>query len=349
MVHILTRRRLVCVAGGALAGMTLGQPTWAQGKSARAVYPVALPIYGPFFVAERKGYFRDEGLQVQLTQGGSGTKMREIMAAGEGDLGIGDFTHPLQMTNRGRPAKALAALDTRAAGVFIVAESLFKQGVTDIAKLAAVKRADGGRPILGVSSLGGTSHLWSSFFLEQMGVDRAFTFRGLGGTSSMLGALKSQQIDCLVLSQSALKDAESNGWGRFLFDMADDANWNKYVGGKVPVTVYFTLQSTIERDPAMVQALVNALYRSVHWIAKAPAEEVLAEIEPYVGSTSRDANLVEIAVGKRVADVEGRIDAASFERGGKVYFRELTGIKPVSLAEAYAPQFIDAAPAKARR
>lgn len=349
MTHILTRRQLVVVAGGALAGMAAGTPAWAQGKNARAVYPVSIATYSSYFVADRKGFFKDEGLNLQLIQGGSGTRMREIVASGQGDIGIGDITHPLQMTNRGRAAKVLSAVDTRAAGVMIVAEELFKQGVTDLAKLAAYKRPDGGKPIVGVSSLGGTSHVWSSYFLERMNLDRTFTFRGLGTISNMLGALKSQQIDCLVLANSALKDAETHGWGRLLFDMGTDANWNKYVGGKVPVSVNFALQSTIERDPAMVQALVNALLRSVRWIAEQPAEEVLAQIEPFVGSTSREANLIEIGIGKLVADPEGRIDAASFERGGKVYFREMTDIKPVSLADAYAPQFIEAANKKLPR
>jgi hypothetical protein len=41
---------------------------------------------------------------------------------------------------------------------------------------------------------------------------------------------------------------------------------NKYIGGKVPVTAHFTLQSTIDKDPAKMQAFVTALWRATQWI-----------------------------------------------------------------------------------
>src|SRR4051794_4027385 len=103
MAHIISRRRVLCVTAGTLAAGCLPPAARAQAKSGRAIYPVALPNYQVLFVALRNGFFKDEGLDVVLTQGGSGTKMREIVASGEGDIGIGDMTHPLQLTNRNRP------------------------------------------------------------------------------------------------------------------------------------------------------------------------------------------------------------------------------------------------------
>ena len=49
-------------------------------------------------------------------------------------------------------------------------KDLFDQGVDTVEKFAAWKRPDGKRAILGVSSLGGTSHLWSHYFMESMGL-----------------------------------------------------------------------------------------------------------------------------------------------------------------------------------
>jgi len=109
------------------------------------------------------------------------------------------------------------------------------------------------------------------------------------------------------------------------------------------VTAHFTLQATIDKDPAKMQAFVTALWRASQWIKSHEPEEIYATIEPYVGSTSKDANIAEIATVKKVADYDGRIDAASFERGGKVWFREMTGIKPLTIGEIVAPGFIDGA------
>jgi NitT/TauT family transport system substrate-binding protein len=142
---------------------------------------------------------------------------------------------------------------------------------------------------------------------------------------------------------SLLNDSVAQGWGALLFDGTDEAIWNKYIGGKVPVTAHFTLQSTIDKDPPKMQALVTALWRATQWIKAHSPEEVYEAIEPYVGSTSRSANILEIETLKKVADYEGTIDAASWKRGEKVWFREMTGIKPLAIADLVNSTFIDAA------
>jgi NitT/TauT family transport system substrate-binding protein len=128
-----------------------------------------------------------------------------------------------------------------------------------------------------------------------------------------------------------------------LFDGTDEAIWNKYIGGKIPVTGHFTLQSTIDKDPAKMQAFVTALWRASQWIKAHSPDEIYDVIEPYVGSTSRGANILEITALKKVADYEGTIDAEGFARGGKVWFREMTGIKPLTIADVVSPGFVEAA------
>ena len=60
-------------------------------------------------------------------------------------------------------------------------------------------------------------------------------------------------------------------------------------------------------------------------------------------STSRNANLIEITALQKVTDYEASIDAAGFARGEKVWFREMTGIKPLTIADVVSPTFIESA------
>jgi len=60
-------------------------------------------------------------------------------------------------------------------------------------------------------------------------------------------------------------------------------------------------------------------------------------IEPYVGSTSRNANILEITALQKVTDYDASIDAAGWARGEKVWFREMTGIKPLTIAQVVSP------------
>jgi len=342
MAMILSRRSaLTVIAGG--ASLAAG-PVRAEAMSGRPIYPVAVPIYQSQFVADRIGYFKEAGLDCKLIQGGSGVKTREIIASSQGDIGIGDVTHPMQLANHGRAGRILMPTDTRSSAVmFIIRRDLWDQGITTLEKLAGWKRPDGRKPIVSVSSLGGTNHVWSSYYMETMGLAEKVTWIGTGNVDTMLGSLKSKQVDVLVSSRSLLDESEEQGWGTLLFDGTDEAIWNKYIGGRVPVTCHFTVQSTIDKDRPKMQAFVTALWRAAQWIKVHSPEEVYDAIEPYVGSTSRKANILEITALKKVADYDGVIDAASFTRGEKVWFREMTGIKPLSISEVVVRDFVEAA------
>ena len=339
--HFTRRSALTIIAGGAT--LSAGRAR-AEAQSGRAIYPVAVPVYQSQFVADRAGFFKDAGLDCKLIQGGSGVKTREIIASSQGDIGIGDITHPMQLCNHGRNARVLMPVDTRSNSVmFIIRKDLLDQGITTLEALAAWKRPDGRKPIVSVSSLGGTNHVWASYYMEVMELDQKVTWIGTGNVDTMMGTLKTKQADVLVNSLSVLTDSVAQGWGALLFDGTDEAIWNKYIGGKVPVTSHFTLQSTIDKDPPRMQAFVTALWRATQWIKAHSPDEIYDTIEPYVGSTSRDANVSEITTVKKVTDYEGIIDAASFARGEKVWFREMTGIKPLTMAEIVNTSFVEAA------
>ena len=342
MAYVTRRSALTIIAGGG-AAVAAGRAR-AEDKPGRAIYPVAVPVYQTQFVADKIGYFKEAGLDCKLVQGGSGVKTREIIASSQGDIGIGDVTHPMQLSNHGRNGRILLPTDTRSSSVmFIIRKDLMDQGITTLEKLTEWKRPDGRKPIVSVSSLGGTNHVWSSYYMETMELDQKVTWVGTGNVDTMMGSLKTKQVDVLVSSQSLLNDSVEQGWGALLFDGTDEAIWNKYIGGKIPVTGHFTLQSTIDKDPAKMQAFVTALWRAAQWIKTHSPDEIYDVIEPYVGSTSRRANVLEITALKKVADYDGTIDAEGFARGGKVWFREMTGIKPLTPADVVSPGFVEAA------
>ena len=343
MANLIKRRAIIAVAATAPAW-----PALAQGNTGSAVYPVAVPSYEVQFVAMDKGYFKDEGFDFKLIQGGSGVKTREILASRQGDFAMADIIHVLQLNKNGRPTKALITTDQRAPGVrFAIRKDLFDQGIDTVQKAAEWKRPDGKRAIFGVSSLGGTSHLWSHYFTEKLGLADKVTWVGVGNVDTMLGSLKTKQIDVLSSAISVVTEAEKNGWGKVIYSPSDEKTWNAVIGGPVPVNVNFCLTATIDKEPEKVQAFTNAIWRAQQFIKKSTPEQILASIERYVGSTSKDSNLLEIGELKEVSDWNGLITPESYARGEKVWYSELTGIKqPLKVEDAFADKFLKAAHAK---
>jgi NitT/TauT family transport system substrate-binding protein len=348
MAFLLKRREIVSLMGASAAlSASGGFAARAQDRSGKAVYPVATPTYEVQFVADTQGFFKDEGYAFKVIQGGSGVKTREILASRQADFAIADILHVLQLNNHSRPARALNAVDSRAPGVrFAIRKDLYDQGVNTIQKAADWKRPDGKRAIFGVSSIGGTSHLWSHYFADRLGIADKVTWIGVGNTDTMLGAFKTKQIDVLSASLALIADSEENGWGKQIYAPSELKTWNQVIGGAVPVNTNFCLLQTIEKEPEKVQAFTNAIWRATQWLHEHSVEETLGAIERYVGSTSPEANKLEITELKAVQDTSGLITPESYARGEKVWYSDLTGIKPVKLEDAFEGRFLKAAQAK---
>src|SRR4030081_3803697 len=150
MAKQFTRRSALTIIAGGGASVSASR-AWAEDRSGRVIYPVAVPVYQTQFVAGRIGFFKEAGLDCKLIQGGSGVKTREIIASSQGDIGIGDITHPMQLSNHGRNARVLMPVDTRSSpAVFIIRKDLAAQAITTLEELTAGKRRDGRKPIMSV-------------------------------------------------------------------------------------------------------------------------------------------------------------------------------------------------------
>src|SRR6202042_719553 len=132
MARSISRRSALTIIAGGGTLLAAGRAS-AEAKSGRAIYPVAVPVYQSQFVADRAGFFKDADLDCKLIQGGSGVKTREIIASSQGDVGIGDVTHPMQLSNHGRAGRILMPTDTRSSSaVFIIRKDLKDQGITTL-------------------------------------------------------------------------------------------------------------------------------------------------------------------------------------------------------------------------
>ena len=68
------------------------------------------PDHAPIIIADKYGYFKDEGLDVEIIQGNAGINIPRLLAAKEIEFGIGSNSFvPLNMLSNGIPAKAVMA------------------------------------------------------------------------------------------------------------------------------------------------------------------------------------------------------------------------------------------------
>jgi NitT/TauT family transport system substrate-binding protein len=342
MVYISRRSLISAVLAAPFA--VKASASLAANKSINLVYPNVVILYTPLYVAVKKGFFKDEGIDTKLIVGGGGAKTRQVLAAGEADYGLADASHSLLLTSRGRKAKLLSATDRRCGAIqMVVRKDLYDQGVTSLEKLAEWKRPNGSKPIVGAPALGGTAHLWASFVTDKLGVTEKFLWLGVGTVDTVMGGLQSKQFDLVLCTPAMQADAKARGWGELIFDGLSDEVAKNMVGGDAPVTAHFALQETIEKDRPLAQAYVNANYRAAQWMKDRPPEEICDTLEEFLGNNSRTAALEELETNKIVFDYNMAIRKENYDRGGPIWFRELTNIKPIPFEDAVDVSFIEAA------
>src|ERR1700756_5640668 len=99
-----------------LAGwFTFGGYAQAQGKPEKTKVTIAVGgknglYYLPLTIAERLGYFKDEGLDVEISDFAGGAKSLEALVGGSVDVVAGAYEHTINMQVKGQHIRAFALM-----------------------------------------------------------------------------------------------------------------------------------------------------------------------------------------------------------------------------------------------
>lgn len=267
------------VRGGArgvlsLVLLALATPVLAQGAHAALEKPnVAIAvggksamIYLPLTIAERLGYFRDEGLSVEISDFNGGSKALQAVIGGSADVVAGVYEHTVRMQASGQHLAAFVALGSSMQLALAVATSEADR-IRSPGDLKGLK--------IGVSAPGSTTHMMVERILagaQLSGQDVSII--GVGLSSTAVAAIVSRQIDAICTAEATASLMEHRGLVKVLVDARTRAGTEKVFGGPVPTSVLYAQASFLRNNPNTAQALANALIRAGRWLEHATPEEV---------------------------------------------------------------------------
>jgi NitT/TauT family transport system substrate-binding protein len=301
--------------------------------------------YVPFYVADKAGIAKQEGLIVESIMISSGAGVRDAVAADRAQFALAQGNSAAIATGKGRPGKTIMSLLWGAPdGFIVVRKDLYDEGIDTVPKLAEWKRPDGSKPLIVATSKGSGSYILGALVLKSFGVFDKFgwIFAG-GGTSQVLALLKSKQVDAIVADPNWQGAAEAGGFGHLIFDILTPENTKKVIGGPFMGTVVFGLDSTL-RDKALTQAYVNAIYRSMQWIKSHSEDEAWALLEGnYFSQLDAAITKNEMAVYKRVWNYDGFVTPEVYETSRKLYKDPAYDTPDMTYAEVVDMSFVEAA------
>ena len=179
-------RRQALTAGSAAAGVgLLPVGASAQASSATLAYGPATAVYALGQIAESKGFFKDEAIDLKLLIGNAGTHGRQSLAAGQAMFAHGDSSHALQLSARGKPCKIIMASQMIAStSTIVIRRDLYDAGITTVEKLADYKRPDGAKPIIAATAIGSGTWLYGTYVFEAKGLGDRINWVAGGGSKT---------------------------------------------------------------------------------------------------------------------------------------------------------------------
>ncbi len=216
----------------------------AQQKTASSKIIIGLPTTSmsmlPVFLAQDRGFFREEGIEPQLVYVG-GRLQVPALAAGEVDYSASAET-VLRAAAQGLPLKVVIYMNSRMAVSLVAAP--------EVKTIAGLK----GRSI-GVTSIGGSLDYAAREILAKNGLnpERDARFVGLAQSEQML-ALSSGSIQAAMLTPPFDSMMEKKGFRRLVFvgDVLD------YPQGGLATT-----DKKIQENPAQVKRVLRSMLKSL--------------------------------------------------------------------------------------
>jgi NitT/TauT family transport system substrate-binding protein len=223
--------------------------------------------YLPLTVAERKGYFKDEGLDVEIPDFAGGAKALQALVGGSADMVSGAYEHTINMLAKKQPIKA------------VVLQAKFSSMALAMSKERAAKYR-GAKDLkgwkIGVTAPGSSTNMYINNLLVKDGLKPSdVSIVGVGTSAGAFAALDKGEIDGLVNLDPVLTQLESTGKFVTVSDTRTEKGMKDVYGGDYMASVIYVTDEYIKKNPNTVQAVVNAMVRADKWIAKATPQEIV--------------------------------------------------------------------------
>ncbi|EKF42989.1 amino acid ABC transporter [Nitratireductor indicus C115] len=268
------KRRTVLLGGGALTLGALASSLPAIAQDAKpektdvtlGVGGKPLLYYLPLTIAEKKGFFEEQGLNVTINDFAGGSKSLQALIGGSVDMVTGAYEHTIRMQHKGQDIVGVCNMG-RFPGIVI---GVRKDIAGEVKSVADLK----GRT-MGVTAPGSSTSLMLQYALLKNGLEATdVSLVGVGGGAGAVAAIKQKQVEGLSHLDPVIAQLQYDGDIEVLLDTRTEAGTRELFGGPNPAATLYTTAAFTNDNPVTTQRLVNGMLAALKWLQTASADEV---------------------------------------------------------------------------
>ncbi|MDT3382191.1 ABC transporter substrate-binding protein [Labrys neptuniae] len=326
-------RRTLLAAAAFAAIIELAPAAQAAEKIVIVVGGYEKQIYLPAKLAESLGYFKDEGLDVELLNDTAGVDAETEMLAGTVQGVVGFYDHCVDLQGKGKFVQSVVQF-SQAPGEVILASSKYP----DMKSAADFKGKD-----VGVTGLGSSTNFLTLYLAEKAGVKaNEFTTLPVGAGATFIAAMQQDQIQAGMTTEPTIGRMLKSGAARVLIDMRTVKGSEEALGGTYPAASLYMPTAWVEKNKDEVQKLANAFVKTLRFINTHTAAEITEKMPKEFYGDDKDGYIKGLEAGKGMFTADGVMP----EDGPKTvlavlqsFKKELQG-KQIDLSKTFTTEFV---------
>lgn len=269
------RQWLASVAGlSAALGWSdlLAQPSGPLEKSRISIAVAGKTAFYalPLTLAEQLGYFRAEGLELEISDFASGLRALQAVLGGAADVVSAAFEQTIHQQSKGQFLQAFV-MQGRAPQIALGISTKTLPRYQSLLDLKGKK--------IGVSAPGSSTQMVAHLILSRAGLKTSdVSFISVGSAAGALAALRSGQIDAISNIDPVMTLLEQKGDIKVIADTRTLKGTQEVFGGPMPSACLFAAQEFVQKHPRTCQALTNAMVHALKWLQTAGPSDLIKTV-----------------------------------------------------------------------
>jgi NitT/TauT family transport system substrate-binding protein len=225
-------------------------------------------VYLPTTLARELGFYKEEGLDVELQDHAGGAKALQSLIGGSSDVVSGFYDHTIQMAAEGREFVAFVTM-LRFPGLVLVTSP---KGAASVTRIEELK----GR-VAGVTAAGSSSQMLLTYMLQRHGIAAdAVSITPVGSAATAVAAIEHGQVDAAMVADPAFTIlTRRNPTLRVLADLRTAAGVKEALGADAyPSSVLYSKAEWVRTNNDTARKLARAILRTLQWMHTHSPQEI---------------------------------------------------------------------------